>query len=194
MTTYPGQMTDKLAPFLAACLKMEASGNHGSYGGGPGGSVDMRRGIWFWGTGRGWQLYKNWRDVFAARWPDVELPPRPELPPKPLRVPRKRLDSLADQYRSFRGDVGDLEYWDRRTAKHSRHNQYAGWRLMVNLTDANHWGDPLYLGQNSDDAAASLCALIVNWKQEHNLTGLEPELGGQPERTGREPVITHKDR
>jgi hypothetical protein len=182
------QTPEDIKTFIDACLRMEASGNHGSRGG-PGGTVDMRRDIAFWGAGRGWQLKKNWRDICSGRWPDIVLPPRPELPPRPKSVSRKALNKLTDQYRSFRSDVGELRY-------DSTDGRYkGGWRLEVNLTDdpetpyAN--ADWIYLGSNSEDAEASLLGLIANWKKEHKVTGQEPRLGSQPERTGNEPMISN---
>lgn len=178
---------EEIETFKVACLRMEAEGNHGSRGG-PGGTVDLRRGIAFWGTGRGWQLRKNWRDVFAKQWPDVELPPRPELPSRLRSIPRKVLDKLAAEYRSFRPEFGHIEYWG---IGDVNRDVPVGWRMAVYDESAAPYERErfVYLGGDSHSARDTLVRLIAEWKEEKQITGQEPHLGGQPERTGNEPVI-----
>lgn len=149
--------TDQLVQdFLLHCLSMEASGNHGSYGSGPGGTVAMRRGIWFWGTGRGWQLYKNWREEFNRKWPDITLPPKPAPPPRRKPVARARLERLVKEYRTVRPDISYLEYWPR---GYVRSGEHVGWYLW--LTEEAPAPGRIYLGQNSREAYESLKTAIT---------------------------------
>jgi hypothetical protein len=166
------------------CLNMEASGNHGSKSGPTSVSdVETRRGIVFWGQGRGWQLKRDWRAQWAIKFPHVELPPKPELPARIRPLPRKHLQKLVDEYQSFNPDVGYLEYWD--------DGDPAGWRLEVWAPDGNSHRR-IFIGGNTHEAAATLRNLIEKWKQDHQVSGQEPRLGGQAEVSGQEPMLGGK--
>ena len=166
------------------CLNMEASGNHGSKSGPTAyTNADYRRGIVFWGTGRGWQLKRDWREQWAIKFPHVELPPKPELPARIKPLPRKHLDRLVEEYKSYNPNIGYLEYWNDGDPR--------GWRIQTWKDDGSQYR-MWFLGGNTHEAAENLRKLIDQWKRDHNLSGHEPSLGGQAERTGQEPMISHE--
>jgi hypothetical protein len=172
-------MTD-IERYKAWCLNMEASGNHGSKSG-PTASSDAatRRGICFWGTGRGWQLKRDWRAQWAIKFPHVELPPKPELPARKKPLSRKVLDGLMQEYKSYDPNVYRLEYWPENPA---------GWRLQIWSDDGTRW-ITTNIGADTHEAADTLRKRIEKWKSDHNVNGQEPQLGGQPEKSGQEPMI-----
>lgn len=182
-------IVEQMPGFVKWCVAMEASGNHGAYGGGPGGNADMRAGVVFWGTGRGWQLRKGWREVFQKRFPYVELPSMPEPQSRAKSVSRKVLEKLTTEYKSFRSGIDGLEYWGRGDVQQGVH---PGWRLSFWEEEDDRWERWIYLGQDSEAARDTLQRLISEWKASHEINGSEPQLGGQLERTGNEPIINRE--
>ncbi len=199
----PTYVRQRLEHFRAECVSMEASGNHGYYGGAPGDDADMRRNICFWGSGRGWQLYKGWREAWAEKYPDIELPPAPPPKVKPKRVSREQLRALAKEYKQLRPNVGDVIYFG--------DSRKPGWNLETwtvtrrrDETTGEEWNDYrdklIYLGQNGEEAEGSLKVLIEKWKTDNNISGQEPRLGTKMEeeaavedQSGMEPMISRKD-
>lgn len=161
-------MSDPVIDFRDACLRMEASGNHGKYGISPG-DVDMRRGIWFWGSGRGFQLKKNWREVFAKKWPDVELPPKPEPKPRPKRISRAQLEALWEELKACEEEAGSLSYFPGGNSP----GWYAELFREVERIDpktGEKWTDwkrrEAFLGRSGDEAAESIRLMIASRKQD----------------------------
>jgi hypothetical protein len=207
----PTYIRQRLELFRDECIAMEAEGNPGSYGGAPGDDADMRRNICFWGSGRGWQLYKGWRAAWTEKYPDIELPPAPPPKAKPKRVSREQLRALVTEYKQLRPNVGDVVYF--------ADSRKPGWNLETwtitrrrDETTGEEWNDYrdklIYLGQNGEEAAYWLRQIIEKWKTENNISGQEPRLGtvaaveeeeeeaeaAAPEdQSGMEPMISRKD-
>lgn len=166
------------------CIKAEAAGNHGTSH--PSHTtIDDRRDICFHGEGRGWQLTRIWRSVWAKRFPQVELPPAPAPKPRGKYIGSKKLRGLWNQLKSL-DDTLNAMWWE------PEEHQWMGNEWM---TDINRYGEEyeflheFHLGENTNEAYETIQRCIAKYLKEHNLSGQEPQIAEQSDLTGNEPMI-----
>lgn len=175
-------MSADIETFKQWCIDAEASSNHGDSSDIKRFStVDWRRGICFWGDGRGWQLFRDWRAQWAITFPHVELPPAPPPKPRIKYVSQKKLYALWKEYKSL-DTANQSLWWD---------DKERCWMCdeIKHDNEGQAYYEESYVGANTNEAYKVIQRCIAKYLKAHGLSGQEPQLGGQAERTGLEPMI-----